>query len=184
MHFLPPKRNRTPFPPKNRGVRPSDRANEFVSFPYLLQVTLPELEFSDQSFLVSLQSWVMPLCFRDKPLIVDDSIWKGDKREWTDSEDSGCTGCRFAALQRYILVCRRSQIMHKTFLFFSGNELRVSSRSHDSRTTFIILYCLWWKLWGLMCQVLQAPPPPRKTTINQLPWENGCSCSHRKQKGS
>lgn len=40
--FSSPKRNRT-----------KDRA-KFVSFRYLLQVTLPQLEFSDQSFLVSL----------------------------------------------------------------------------------------------------------------------------------
>lgn len=40
---------------------------------YLLQVTLPQFEFSSQSLLVPLHSGVMPLSFRYVPLIVNNS---------------------------------------------------------------------------------------------------------------
>ena len=42
-----------------------------ISVRYLLKVTLPEFELSDQGFLVSLQSRVMPLFFRHIPVIED-----------------------------------------------------------------------------------------------------------------
>lgn len=44
------------------------------AFTYLLQVTLPEFEFSGQSLFVSIQSRFMSLTFRNKPVVVDNRI--------------------------------------------------------------------------------------------------------------
>lgn len=42
-----------------------------TSMCYLLKVTLPQVELSDQGFFISLQSRVMPLFFRHIPVIED-----------------------------------------------------------------------------------------------------------------
>lgn len=44
---------------------------------YLAEVALPQFELSDESFLVPRASRVVPLRFRDEPVIVDHGVFKG-----------------------------------------------------------------------------------------------------------
>lgn len=76
---------------------------------YLLQIPLPQLNFSAQGLSVSLHWRVMSLPLRDQVVVVDDDPWKSPKETVSWRNNNSCTCCA----EWFHFLCREEVMQHQ-----------------------------------------------------------------------